>query len=752
METQHRHRTLIVQGLVQGVGFRPFVHRLAAQFQQRGRIANTPQGVVIELEGDIAQQQALIDALQTQAPPFTEIQKLVVEDSPWVGFEDFTIVSSAVDGSPSTFVLPDIAPCSHCIADIHNPASRFYRYPFTSCSHCGPRYSIMRSQPYDRERTSMAAFPPCAACELEYREPDNRRFHAQTIACPACGPVLSLCDSAGFSLACADAALSLAVERLRAGEIIALKGVGGFQLLVDARNEYAVDRLRQRKQRPDKPFALLLADLAAAQTVCRIDATGSAMLSASSAPIVLLPRLSGAAVAESVAPDQDCLGVMLPASPLHQLLAATFDGPLVATSGNRHNEPLCYQNNQALNRLGDIADVFLWHDRDIVRPLDDSVVKPMVGKSTVLRRARGFAPLGLTVAQNLPPSIAVGGHYKNTIALGSGHSILASPHIGDLECAETLELFESTLLDMQAFFGISPTCAAHDLHPDFHSSHIAETLTHQRYGIQHHVAHVFSAMAEHGLAPPVTGFAWDGVGLGDNGEILGSECLSIQPDGHRCLARLRPFALPGGDQAAREPRRSALSVLYSLFDEHWPDSASIKQFTAQELTLLESMLRKGVNSPACSSGGRLFDAVASLLDLCHFNRFEGQAAIRLEQAALRSHQEDDYPFRIIEGTPALIDWHPALHSLLADIGHMTRDDIAAKFHNTLASMMVAIARRGNQPNVVLSGGLFQNARLSEKTVTGLQQAGFNVFLQQAWPPNDGGLAVGQLYHLAWLAK
>ncbi|MBS3964879.1 MAG: carbamoyltransferase HypF [Methylomonas sp.] len=744
-----RHLQLCIEGLVQGVGFRPWLHRLAVQFDQNGQVANRSQGVIVELEGRIDQQQALIATLQSQLPPFAEIHSLRIEQRPWVGYCDFSIVTSHIGGKPSRLVLPDIAPCADCIADIRNPDSRFYRYPFTSCSHCGPRYSILRSQPYDRERTSMARFRPCSVCEREYGQPDNRRFHAQTIACPACGPVVSLCDAQGQTLAQAECALTQTVGRLHAGDIVAVKGVGGFQLLVDAANGHAVRRLRQRKQRAEKPFALLLADIATAQAVAQIDAAAEAVLTRPSAPIVLLPRQPHDGVADAVAPGQAFLGVMLPASPLHQLLADAFGGPLVATSGNRHHAPLCYRNDAALQTLADIADVFLWHDRDIVRPLDDSVVKFIAARATVLRRARGYAPLPLTVKQPLPPSIALGGHYKNTIALADGHSIIASPHIGDLDDNATLQAFDATVSDMQTFFGITPTHVMHDLHPDFHSTRAAAAMHGKKHAVQHHLAHVFSAMAEHGLEPPVTGFAWDGVGIGEGGEILGSECLSIQPDGYRCLARLYPLPLLGGDRAAREPRRSALSVLYGLLGDRWPDLPCVGQFQAQERALLASMLRNGVNCPPASSAGRLFDAVASLLDLCHVNSFEGQAAMLLEQAALRSVCKADYPYRISGDTPALIDWHLMLSALLDDIGNITVEDIAAKFHNTLAAVIVDIASRAHQANVVLSGGVFQNACLGEKTVTALERAGFSVYLQQHWPANDGGLAIGQIYHLSW---
>ncbi len=740
-----RHLAIEIIGLVQGVGFRPFVYRLARQFLQSGWVCNRTGGVSLAIEGSIEQQQGFLDGLQNQLPPFAEINSLAIHELPAANFSDFKIITSATDGQPSAFVLPDLAPCPACVADMQNPDSRFFRYPFTSCSYCGPRYSIMRSQPYDRLRTSMAEFVCCPACDQDYRSPDNRRFHAQTIACPSCGPRVGLQDANGRLLAADDDALSLAIQKLKQGFIVALKGIGGFQLLVDAQNQAAVMRLRERKHRPDKPLALLIADLTAARSLCAVDGIAEQTLCSSSAPILLLPALPDCGIAEAVAPENDILGLMLPASPLHVLLTQAMQTPLVATSGNLHNEPLCHDNRQAYSKLGQIADFFLTHDRTIVRPLDDSIVRIIAGKATVLRRARGYAPLSISVSEPLPPLLAVGGHWKNSVAISVGRHIVTSQHLGDLDSADSHQQFQQTIADLQTFYALKPQAVVHDLHPDYAGSIFAQNQDLPTIPVQHHYAHVLACMAEHGLKPPVLGIAWDGSGMGESGDILGSECLLIDEHGYHRLAHLRSIRQPGGDQAAKEPRRSALAVVDAIYGDETPALAFMTSFNAQELIILKQMLSKGLNCTSSSSAGRLFDVVASLLNICHINHFEGQAAMRLEQLTTKSTNIETYPFNISESTPAIFDWLPLMESLLAEIGVCADADIAAKFHNTLAHMILKMAINAGQQRVVLSGGCFQNAYLTEKVIAVLQSNGFQVYRHHDIPSNDGGLATGQIY-------
>jgi len=724
---------------------RPFIARLAGLCRQNGWVANTAEGLTIAIEGEPGLQQQFLESLRSQLPPLARIVSITVDKQPAAHYPDFQIKASRDKGSTSAYVLPDIAVCADCINDIFYPDSRFYRYPFTSCTDCGPRYSIMQNQPYDRERTAMAGFAMCADCACDYRSADNRRFHAQTIACPNCGPVLTLLDPAGKRLAERDEALLALSDYLREGKIIAVKGIGGFQLWVDAANESAIERLRFRKRRPQKPFALMVADLAAAQELCMIDDLERQALTSSSAPIVLLKRRAGARVADAVAPGTDLLGVMQAYAPLYHLLLRDFGAAVVATSGNRQNEPICIDNDQALDRLADIADVFLTHDRPILRPLDDSIVRLIDDKMTVLRRARGYAPLPVLLKTALPDALAVGGHLKNTVAVCHDRQMILSPHIGDLDCAASQQQFEAALTDLRQFYRIKPQRWMRDLHDGYGSSQFAMREWQTASGkVQHHYAHILACMAEHGLEPPLLGVAWDGNGLGDDGTLWGGEFLRIHDHGFERYAHLRPFSLPGGGKAIEEPRRAALGLLHEIYEERVFD-LNFLPFTESELQLLSPVLAKQINCPRTTSAGRLFDAVASLLGLCHLNQYEGQAAMALENCASRSDSEASYPIRIIDSEPRVIDWQEAIEALLADIPNRDAELIAKKFHNTLAEMILAIAKRAGEPTIVLSGGCFQNASLVEAAVERLKTAGFKVFRHQNIPPNDGGLALGQLY-------
>jgi len=756
------HLKINIKGFVQGLGFRPFIVRIARQHRQKGWVANTGSGITIDIEGLSEHQQDFLDNLHNQLPPFAKIDSLSITTLPLAGFDDFQIKASKTDDKQSAFVLPDIAMCPDCVRDIFDPASRYYRYPFTSCCHCGPRYSLMARQPYDRSRTGMAAFKPCPACAQDYQAIDNRRFHAQTIACPNCGPNLSLLDESGNLLAEKHDALREAIGQLQNGKIVAIKGIGGYQLLVDATNREAVERLRLRKHRPQKPFALMVADLGTAQRLCKINALEQQALSSAAAPIVLLNRRDRAcggdvsrsvankfATTSSVAPGSNLLGIMLPYSPLHHLLLSkdSAEQPLyvlVATSGNRHNEPICIDEQQALTRLAGITDYFLTHNRPILRPLDDSVVRLINGKITVLRRARGYAPLPITLKTAMPDTLALGGQLKNTIAISHENHIVVSQHLGDLDVEATQQQFQATLTDLQDFYQIAPTRIMHDLHGGYASSQFAANLPQPTRPIQHHYAHALSCMAEHGLEPPALGICWDGSGLGTDNTLWGGEFLLITEQGFERYAHFASFPLPGGHKAILEPRRAALGLLYETFDASIFERQDLP-FSAQELNLLQSALSRELNCPRTTSAGRLFDAIASLLGLCHINDYEGQAAMALEQSAASTASELHYDFRIQAKTPIIVDWKITLKQLLEDMQHNPAELIAAKFHNTLAEIIQAIALMAGQKTVVLSGGCFQNACLTENAAKRLTRSDFKVYCHENIPPNDGGLALGQLY-------
>ncbi len=726
------------------------MYRLAKQYQQYGWVINSSQGVQIHIEGCLFQQQQFLSALQSQLPPFANIDALSIQAKTVQNFNDFQIKSSQQQGSPSPFVLPDISPCPDCIGELFNPDSRFYHYPFISCCHCGPRYSIMQQQPYDRLRTSMAAFKACTDCLNDYRTPENRRFHSQTIACKQCGPQLQFLNSQGQNLHTHHDALLTAIDYLKQGKIIAIKGVGGFQLLVDATQEKAISLLRQRKHRPAKPFAVMLKDFNSVQTICDINTIEQQALTSSASPIVLLKQYDNHIIAENVAPNNTYLGVMLPASPLHHLLAKLFNKPLIVTSGNRADEPLCTTNQQALENLADIADGFLVHNRDIIHGLDDSVVRCINHKMVSFRRARGYVPLPITLQQPINEMIAMGGQTKNTLAISQGKQLILSQHLGDLSSFATQQHFQQTLQSFTDFYQITAKKIIHDYHPDYFGSHVARQQNLPTLAIQHHHAHILACMAEHHLQPPVLGFAWDGTGLGEDNTAWGGECLLLTADKTvNRVAHSRPFPLIGGDKVAHEPRRAALAVLYEIYGEALFNDKRLQTFLAafssSELMLLQQMLVKQLNCPRTSSIGRLFDAVASLLGICDINQFEGQAAMQLEQLAEQSEHHDYYALTLRENQPIIIDWQPIIIALLTDLTHLKACFIAKKFHNTLAEIVLAIALRSQQKIIILSGGCFQNAILTETCINKLETGGFSVYTHEKIPPNDGGLALGQLY-------
>lgn len=751
-----------VVGAVQGVGFRPFIYRLASEHQLTGWVNNDSQGVTIEVEGPHDALEKFLLRIESEKPLLARIQGLEPSFLDPVGYQTFEIRESADTGVKTALVLPDIAICRDCLRDIGDPSNRRYRYPFTNCANCGPRYSIIKSLPYDRPNTTMRVFRMCPACRAEYENPLDRRFHAQPIACPECGPHLELWCEDSSVLAAGDNALRLASDALWRGQIIALKGLGGFQLLCNACDEHAVRRLRRHKHREEKPFALMFHSLDAVEQHCEVDALEKRLLRAPESPIVLLRRRTNNlpvtrfasnknaggpfAIAPSVAPGNPSLGVMLPYTGLHHLLMAAIGFPVVATSGNLSDEPICTDEREALERLRGVADLFLVHNRAISRHVDDSVARVLMGRELVLRRARGYAPLPVTLREPVKPTLAVGAHLKNAVALSVGPNVFISQHIGDLDNKPSYDAFRRVTDDLTKLYGTQPERIVCDLHPDYLSTQFARSQGGRIVSVQHHLAHVMACMADNDLDGPVLGVSWDGTGLGMDGTVWGGEFLKIGADNSwRRVAHLRTFPLPGGEMAIKEPRRAAMGLLHEMVGDvafKMEESPTFMAFARAEIESVKTMLHRRLNCPTTSSAGRLFDAVASLTGLRQFMRFEGQAAMELEYVAQGHETNDVYEFSFHDG---VLDWELTIHALLGDVRQGVAPGlISAKFHNTLAEMIVTATRQTGLKRVVLSGGCFQNARLTERTVQRLQAEHYAPYWHQRIPPNDGGIALGQI--------
>lgn len=748
---------VIIHGAVQGVGFRPFIYRLATELGLRGWVLNSSQGVLIEVEEERPVLEEFLLRIEREKPPRAIIQSLEFSFLDPVGYSEFVIRHSQETGEKTVLILPDIATCPECRREVGDPGDRRYRYPFTNCTHCGPRFTIIRALPYDRPNTSMAHFPLCPDCYREYEDPLDRRFHAQPVACPVCGPWVELWDGARNRNG--DEAIQKAAQAVREGRILAMKGLGGFLLIADARNQAAVQRLRERKHREEKPFALLYPSLEMVKEHCLISPLEERVLTSAESPIVLLRRRPGAEVAPGVAPENPYLGVMLPYTPLHELLMQELGFPVVATSGNRSDEPICIDENEAQKRLGGIADLFLVHNRPIVRHSDDSVVRVVLGQELVLRRARGYAPLPVLLKHEVPPILAVGAHLKNTIALSVGRQVFLSQHIGDLDTPEACAAFERVIADFLRLYEVEPVAIAHDLHPDYFSTQWAHKVADGHGGasladalplripVQHHHAHLASCLAENEVEGPALGVTWDGTGYGLDGTVWGGEFLWGDASGFERVAHLRTFRLPGGDTAVKEPRRTALGVLWEHFGSEAlerEDWAPVAAFSSEERRLLGQMLEKGVNAPVTSSAGRLFDAVAALIGLRQKVRFEAQAAMMLEYAVDETVTEA-YPLPITHTQPLVVDWGPLLEALLTDLRQgVSVGVMAARFHNALAEGIAAVARKLRVKRAALSGGCFQNRILLERAYRRLTEAGIRVYVHQRIPPNDGGIALGQV--------
>ncbi len=752
-----RRYGIVVRGTVQGVGFRPYVYRLAQSLDLAGWVANSGDGVHIEIEGEPPCLESFVARLESGKPPRASIEEMERTEGEPRGYASFEIIESLTGGPLQAFMTPDIAVCPDCLAELFDPSNRRHRYAFTNCTNCGPRFSIIERLPYDRPNTTMKIFPMCPACASEYSNPLDRRFHAQPNACPVCGPTLQLWSPDGEVLAGGDDALRAAENAVSEGNILALKGLGGFQLLVDATSAAAVARLRIRKQREEKPFAIMVESIEDAAGLCEISAEEERLMRSPEAPIVLMKRSHAASgrsrVTDEVAPRNPYLGVMLPYTPLHHLFMRDLHRPVVATSGNRSDEPICTDEHDALRRLKGIADLFLVHNRPIRRHVDDSVVRVVCDRPCVLRRARGYAPRPVHVGSG-DGILAVGGHLKNSIAVVANGYAFLSQHIGDLDTAESYSAFERAVDDLTTQHAIRAVRIAADKHPDYSSTGYAMRSGLPVDTVQHHYAHVASCMADNHLEGPLLGISWDGTGYGADGSVWGGEFIVTTARGWRRVASFHPFRLPGGELAVREPRRSALGALVECFGDkafemtHLPP---VGGWTAAELRVLKKMLESGVNSPHTSSVGRLFDAVASLCNLRQKMSFEGQAAMELEFAAMGQAEGKRYSYLVHgrgDGELLLIDWRPMVREILDDLraGRMAAA-IAGRFHATLVDIIADIARRTGLPTIVLTGGCFQNVTLLTHSISRLRREGYYPHWHRDVPPNDGGIALGQIVAL-----
>jgi hydrogenase maturation protein HypF len=750
-------RQILVSGIVQGVGFRPYVYRLATGRHLSGTIRNTAAGVTIEIQGPAETVQDFVEHLPAEAPPLARITSVAVHDVPCNGDQEFSIVHSHEGEEVRTLISPDVAICSDCLREMFDPADRRYRYPFINCTNCGPRFTIIRDIPYDRPSTSMAKFPMCPQCLAEYENPLDRRFHAQPNACWKCGPRVELWDKSGKRIECRDP-IAEAASGLDAGLVVAVKGLGGFHLAVDATNAAAVALLRQRKRRVEKPFAVMVPDVRAAEGFCEVDVAARTVLQSIQRPIVLLPTKTPSAIPDQVAPFNRYLGVFLPYTPLHYLLLAEGGfKALVMTSGNLSEEPIAIDNQEAIERLGGLADYFLVHNRDILLRCDDSVVRVARGVTRQLRRSRGFVPVPVFLKDEQPAVLAVGGELKNTICLTKGKHAFLSQHVGDLENVESFGFFHEAIEHLQRTLEIRPEIVAYDLHPDYFSTRWAQQQTGvQLVGVQHHHAHIASCMAENHLEGRVIGFALDGTGYGTDGNIWGGEVLLASYENFDRAAHLEYVPLPGGAAAIREPWRMAVSYLAHHFGREFLklNIPFVQRLDRGKVELLLRMIEHRVNSPLTSSCGRLFDAVAALIGIRQQVNYEAQAAIELEMAigTAGTHSAEEktgYPIKLApEGERWIISTQPLFAALLEDLGReVPAGTISQRFHNGLVDGFVKVAtllrERTGLNRVCLSGGTFHNIYLSQRLEARLSEAQFEVFTQKEVPSGDGGLSLGQ---------
>jgi hydrogenase maturation protein HypF len=762
-----QRRRILVQGIVQGVGFRPFVYSRAMHLGLVGFVLNNSLGVTIEVEGAPISLDSFQRVLREEAPPLARIDAIDAEEMQPCYESAFVIAHSQSGNERHALISPDAATCDDCLHELFDPNNRRHHYPFINCTNCGPRFTIVQDVPYDRDKTTMRSFILCPPCQREYEDPLNRRFHAQPNACADCGPQVYLFDKTGGSIA---DPIECAAQQLAAGAILAIKGLGGYHLACDALNTEAVRRLRQRKHREAKPFALMAPNLETAKHLCSVSEDEAALLQLQRRPIVLLQRCPDSPLAPSVAPGYDTLGIMLPYTPLHHLLLQAFSetiqssrlAVLVMTSGNLSDEPIAYRDDDARERLATIADGMLISNRDIHMRCDDSVMGINAGAPQFLRRSRGYAPEPIMLAFDLPqPMLACGGHLKNTFCLGKGRQAFVSHHIGDLENLETLTSFREGIEHFKNLFDIYPQVVAYDLHPEYLATKYAQDIDIPRkIGVQHHHAHIASVLAEHGLMGPVIGVAADGTGYGTDGAIWGCEIMLADLQGFERLAHLRYVPLPGGEQAVRQPWRVAAVYMEQAFGDAFLelDIPFVQRLDHSKWRILSQMIARNLNSPRTSSLGRLFDAVAALLGLpagvsgetLTDTLYEGQAAIELEiQAAQATGMETiTYPFFVEEQSPALLDVAPLIRAVVSDIQQgVAAPMIARRFHYTIAELLASACHTTRQQTglnvVALSGGVFQNRLLLERLIARLKTMDFQVYTNRRVPPNDGGLSLGQ---------
>ncbi|MEW5725393.1 MAG: carbamoyltransferase HypF [Thermodesulfobacteriota bacterium] len=738
-----------VQGIVQGVGFRPFVYQAARKRRLSGFVRNTSYGALIEVEGAPGDLDAFFLDLREKLPPLARITSINTTRLKPEGRAEFVIQHSEAQDQRTALISPDVAVCPDCLAEMSDPLDRRYRYPFINCTNCGPRYTIITDVPYDRDKTSMRVFTMCPDCAREYHDPADRRFHAQPNACPVCGPQVELTDRAGRPLEALDP-LRAASDLLRAGAIVAVKGLGGFHLAVDAANDQAVRLLRSRKRREEKPLAVMSPDLEAVRKYAFISPAEERILASIQRPVVLLAARNPSPLAPSVAPDNKYVGAFLPYTPLHHLLLKGFLA-LVLTSGNLSEEPICLDNQEALRRLGGIADYFLWHNRDIYLRADDSVVRAAGRKLRQVRRSRGYVPVPVFLKRPQPQVLAVGGELKNTVCLTKDDRAFLSQHLGDLENPAALDFFELTIGHLRRILDIAPEAIAYDLHPDYLSTKWAlEQTGIELIGVQHHHAHIAGAMAEHHLEGPVIGLSCDGTGYGEDGRVWGGELLLCDYAGYERRGRLDYVPLPGGAAAIKEPWRMAVSYLEAAYGDEIEglDLELLERQDPRRLDLLRQVIRKKVASPETSSLGRLFDGVAALLGLKDRAAFEGQAAMMLEMCCPEGRFEP-YPYDLArEEDLWIVKPQPLIRALVLDLDRRaSKEEISGRFHRTVIAFLAELARRlaaeTRIRTVVLSGGCFQNQVLTEGLTRELVSEGFNVYTQELVPANDGGLSLGQ---------
>ncbi|SEG68747.1 hydrogenase maturation protein HypF [Thermomonospora echinospora] len=735
-----------VEGVVQGVGFRPFVYGLAGEYGLAGFVGNDARGVFVEAEGAARALSEFAADLARRPPPLAVVERITSERADPTGERGFRIVGSGTEAAAETLVAPDTATCADCLAEIADPSARRHRYAFTNCTNCGPRFTIVQDVPYDRGRTTMAAFAMCEQCAREYGDPEDRRFHAQPVCCPACGPVLRLLDGKGTAVS--GDPVTTAARWLRDGRVLAVKGLGGYHLAVRADLQRAVAALRSRKHREDKPFAVMVPDLEAARALVRLGPAAERVLTGVRRPIVLLPRRLDARVADAVAPGAHELGVMLPYTPLHHLLAAKVGRPFVLTSGNLSDEPIVYRDEDALERLAPVTDGFLVHDRPIQVRTDDSVVRLFRDREMPIRRARGYVPSPVTVKWPFSrPVLACGAELKNTFCVAKGSRAFLSHHIGDLKNYATLRSFTEGIGHFCRLFAVQPQVVAHDLHPEYLSTKYAlERQDLEPVGVQHHHAHIASCLADNGVTGPVIGVAFDGLGYGTDGTLWGGELLIADLAEFERAGHLEPVPMPGGAAAVREPWRMAVAYLDAVYGDAVPDLAVVRR-QRERWAAMVSLARTGTNAPRTSSAGRLFDAVASILCGRDVVRYEGQAAIELERRVDR-HETGGYAVTVREDSPLLITGGDLVQAAVKDLANgVGHGRIAARFHNGLARAVlqaVCVLRdRTGLKTVALSGGVFQNMVFLDRLVSGLERADFRVLVHSRVPPNDGGISLGQ---------